>query len=205
MAKPRKTTKSVGAAAAPIREPLTSERIVEAALELMDAEGMAALTMRKLGNRLSVQAMSLYGYYPNKAALLAAVSSTLFAMIRNPDPGVDPIDGLRQVMVSFYRLVERHPSIVDLLVAGPSVPALAGRGDADRAALIAAGFGKEAPYALRSLTSFVIGALHQRQHVAPGERDQAFEFGLDMMLDGLRHEAERRSKPAKAIKSAMGG
>src|ERR1700748_702433 len=108
------------------RTPLTSERIVEAALDLMDEEGMAALTMRKLGARLSVQAMSLYGYYPNKASLLAAVSSTLFGMIGNPDPSVDPIDGLREVMVSFYRLVEKHPSIVDLLVAGPLVPALAG-------------------------------------------------------------------------------
>jgi AcrR family transcriptional regulator len=198
VAKPKKANKtSSGEVASGSREPLTSERIVEAALELMDRDGMAALTMRKLGTHLSVQAMSLYGYYPNKASLLAAASSTLFGKIQNPDPGSDPIDGLRQVMVSFYSLVEKHPSIVDLLFAGPSVPTLAVRGDADRAALVAAGFSEEAPYALQSLTSFVIGALHQRRQVTPEARHKSFEFGLDMMLSGLRQEAARRAKAAK--------
>ena len=174
------------------RDPLTSERIVAAALEIMDEQGMAALTMRKLGARLSVQAMSLYGYYPNKASLLEAASNTLFGKIKHPAPGSDPFDGLRDVMISFYRLVEEHPSIVDLLFSGPRGPALANRGDADRAALEGAGFGKDATFALQGLTSFVVGALHQRRQLTPEARSAAFEFGLDMMLNGLRQEAARR-------------
>jgi AcrR family transcriptional regulator len=57
------------------REPLSGERIVEAALQLIDDEGLEALTMRALGQRLGVEAMALYYYFPNKAALLEAVAA----------------------------------------------------------------------------------------------------------------------------------
>lgn len=52
---------------------LSRERIVAAALELIDEGGMAALTMRALGQRLGVEAMALYHYFPSKQALLEAI------------------------------------------------------------------------------------------------------------------------------------
>ncbi len=71
--------------AAAVRHPLTMERVVAAAIELMDRQGVAALSMRKLGSHLSVQAMSLYGYFKNKEDLLLAVRSALFEKIRDAD------------------------------------------------------------------------------------------------------------------------
>jgi AcrR family transcriptional regulator len=180
------------------RDPLTPERIITAAIEMMDEEGVAALSMRRLGSRLSVQAMSLYNYFPSKDALLAAASSTLFATIKDPPAAKDPIDGLRDVMIAFHSLVEVHPSMVDLLFSGPTVQSLADRGERDRAALISAGFVDDAQLALQGLVSFTVGAVRQRRQATAEGRQRAFEFGLDMMLDGLRLEARRRAERAGA-------
>ena len=52
------------------REPLTRERIVEAALAVVEAEGLAAFSTRKLGERLGCEAMSIYHHFPSKQHLL---------------------------------------------------------------------------------------------------------------------------------------
>ena len=52
------------------RRPLTRVRILKAALRLVDREGLKALSMRRLGHALGVEAMSLYNHVPNKAAVL---------------------------------------------------------------------------------------------------------------------------------------
>ena len=59
------------------REPLSRERIITAALELIESEGLRGLTMRALGRRLGVEAMALYHYFPNKAALLEAMATAV--------------------------------------------------------------------------------------------------------------------------------
>jgi AcrR family transcriptional regulator len=59
------------------RQPLTRDRIAEAALDLVDADGLEALTMRKLGASLGVEAMSLYNHVTNKDDVLAAVADLL--------------------------------------------------------------------------------------------------------------------------------
>ena len=59
------------------REPLSRERIITAALELIESEGLSGLTMRVLGRRLGVEAMALYHYFPNKAALLEAMATAV--------------------------------------------------------------------------------------------------------------------------------
>ena len=52
-----------------VREPLSRQRILEAAVRLVDAEGLNALTMRRLASELGVEGASLYKHIPNKAAL----------------------------------------------------------------------------------------------------------------------------------------
>ena len=54
----------------PERQPLTRERVLRAALELADEDGIDALTMRELGLRLGVEAMSLYNHVANKDDIL---------------------------------------------------------------------------------------------------------------------------------------
>lgn len=57
------------------REPLNREKIVQKALELLDAEGPERLSMRRLGEALGVEAMALYHYFPNKDAILDSVAA----------------------------------------------------------------------------------------------------------------------------------
>ncbi len=180
-----------GAAA---RDPLTTERVVAAAIELMDREGVAALSMRKLGGHLSVQAMSLYGYFANKEDLLLAVRSALFDKIRDADePHANALERLRAVMTLTYRLVEQHPCFVDIVIRVPLAPTQIHRRESDLAALRSLGFtAEEAVFALQTLASFVIGFLHQRQLISKAHRDAAFEFGLSTILNGLRDDGLKR-------------
>lgn len=168
------------------RTPLSHERIVSAAIAMMDEDGMAALSMRRLGAALSVQAMSLYGYFPNKESLLVAAGDRLFSQIGDPDPALHPLDGIRQVMRAFYGLAERHPSIVDLLFAAEG-PARLERRATDTAALQSV-LGEDAGKALQALVAFVIGSIQQLSRAGPARRD-AFDYGLDIMIEGLRARA----------------
>jgi AcrR family transcriptional regulator len=172
---------------------LSPVRIVAAAIEIMDANGVSGLTMRGLGAKLSVKAMSLYRYFPSRDHLLEAAGDTLFAAMRDPEPEADPLEGIRQVMVAFYRLVESHPCIVELMFSGPQVAAFGHRGDRDRAALVEAGFTDDAHLVLQGLVAFTVGAVQQRRRSPPAVRQTVFELGLDMMLSGLRLEAEKRA------------
>ncbi len=57
------------------REPLSRERIITAAVELLDERGLGGFTMRGLGERLGVEAMAIYHYFPHKQALLEALGT----------------------------------------------------------------------------------------------------------------------------------
>jgi len=61
------------------REPLTRLRIVELALDIIDAEGLAALNMRRLAAAAGVKPMSLYHHFPNKEAILGEVAESIAA------------------------------------------------------------------------------------------------------------------------------
>jgi AcrR family transcriptional regulator len=60
------------------RAGLSRDQILDAALELADAEGLGALTMRRLGAALGVEAMTLYHYVPNKNALIDGLVERIF-------------------------------------------------------------------------------------------------------------------------------
>src|SRR2546427_10692734 len=68
------------------RTTLSLERIAAAAVALIDGDGLDALSMRRLGAELGVDAMSLYRHFPSKAALLQAVVARLFAELPLPAP-----------------------------------------------------------------------------------------------------------------------
>jgi len=69
----------------PRRAPLTRQRALTSALELADAEGIEALTMRKLAQALGVEAMSLYHHVANKNDILDGMVDLVFAEIELPD------------------------------------------------------------------------------------------------------------------------
>ncbi|MEX0990505.1 MAG: TetR/AcrR family transcriptional regulator [Actinomycetota bacterium] len=100
------------------RAPLTRERIVIAGLYVMNTEGLEAVTMRRLGRRLSVEAMSLYHHVQDKDDLLTAMSEQILREMDVPqDPGGDPLEQLRVLSQSFRRVLLAYPEGVKLFTA----------------------------------------------------------------------------------------
>jgi AcrR family transcriptional regulator len=89
---------------------LTLDRIVTAAIEIADAEGLEALSMRRVAEALGVGTMSLYRYVPGKAELL----DLMLDAISGPDPSIGGIDGdwrtaMEALGRGIWRLYLRHP------------------------------------------------------------------------------------------------
>ncbi|MEE2777411.1 MAG: GNAT family N-acetyltransferase [Acidobacteriota bacterium] len=101
------------------RPRLSRDRILASALAIIDAEGLEALTMRALGRRLDVEAMSIYRYFPNKAALLEAVGEAVVAEIALPPADAAWEDMVRRCIGSFWKTLQNHPNAVSLLTATP--------------------------------------------------------------------------------------
>ena len=94
---------------------LTHERIVAAALALVDADGLAGLTTRRLGSALGVQAMSIYHHFPSKQHLLGALVDHALAAIRLPPAGPEPVERLRRLAYAWRAEAHRHPQLFPLL------------------------------------------------------------------------------------------
>ncbi|HEX7031000.1 MAG TPA: TetR/AcrR family transcriptional regulator C-terminal domain-containing protein [Gammaproteobacteria bacterium] len=108
------------------REPLTRERILEAATSLADAEGIGAVTMRRLAAGLGVEAMSLYHHVPNKDALLDGVVATIIATVQDAVRGSGG-DGwqaaLRNRCLAARDVMARHPWAPGLIGTRKTIPA----------------------------------------------------------------------------------
>ncbi len=95
------------------RPPLTKEIIVDKAIELIDADGLEAFSMRRLGDALGVEAMAMYHYFPNKDAILDGVVARV---IEQTGPAM-PLESAdwKTVMLSgpasAARALESHPKI----------------------------------------------------------------------------------------------
>ena len=91
------------------REPLSRERVIRAAMELADGEGLSALSMRVLARKLGVEAMSLYHYVERKEELLAELAALVMAEIEFPAsrPG-EWKAAIRQMAVSYHAALRRH-------------------------------------------------------------------------------------------------
>jgi AcrR family transcriptional regulator len=95
------------------RKPLTREKIVDKAIELLDAEGVEGLSMRRLGDALGVEAMALYHHFPSKDAMLDAVAARLVEETGPATPISHAADDWKAVMISgpasAGRILEVHP------------------------------------------------------------------------------------------------
>jgi AcrR family transcriptional regulator len=104
-----------------LRKPKEERRaeILDAAIALADAEGLAAVTMRAVGERVGVTAMALYGYFPDKDSLLDAMADRVIAGV--PDPS---IPGWRDRLLAVARLAREmaheHPSVIQYLFSRPA-------------------------------------------------------------------------------------
>lgn len=97
------------------REPLNRERILEAALRLVDRDGLDGLSMRKLAHELGVEAMSLYNHIPNKAAILNGILERVMSEFDLPeDEGLHWTHRIRAMARTFRQILKRHPGVIPL-------------------------------------------------------------------------------------------
>jgi AcrR family transcriptional regulator len=99
------------------REPISKEAIVAAAIGLLDREGLAALSMRRLAEELGTGAASLYWHVGSKDGLLDLVLDQLISEVKIPDP--DPPhwqEQLKEVAREQRRISLRHPYIVRISI-----------------------------------------------------------------------------------------
>ncbi len=97
------------------RVPLNRERVLRAALALADESGIEALTMRKLGQALGVEAMSLYNHVANKDELLDGLVDIVFSEIDLPCDGGDWKAAMRQRAISAREALARHRWAIGLM------------------------------------------------------------------------------------------
>ncbi len=102
------------------RTPLSRDRVLRAALGLVDREGVDALTMRRLGRELGVEAMSLYGYVDSKEDLIEGVVEQVFRQMPLivPGPGEWQVR-LRRHAATYRAVLLDHPNAVRLVARRP--------------------------------------------------------------------------------------
>lgn len=108
----------------PERTPLSRDRILGTAIQLADEHGIAYLTMRRLGEVLGVEAMSIYHHVNGREDLLEGMVATLVAGVRIPSRDeLLPADGwqafLQHVAHEFRRLAVEHPHLFPLVATRP--------------------------------------------------------------------------------------
>jgi AcrR family transcriptional regulator len=94
---------------------LSPARIVDAALALVEADGLAGLSTRKLGQRLGCEAMSIYHHFPSKQHLLDALVDRALASAEAPAAALPPLERLRGSMHAYRAMAHRHAALYPLL------------------------------------------------------------------------------------------
>ncbi|WP_018348863.1 TetR/AcrR family transcriptional regulator [Longispora albida] len=146
------------------RQPLSAARVLGAALAIADASGTEALTMRRLGQELGVEAMSLYKHVAGKDAVLAGIADLVVGEIALPSPGEEWKAAMRHRAVSAHEVLMRHPWAARLLMSRVNVgPAMLRYVDSTIGTLREAGFGVElADRAWNAMDSHIYGFTLQR-------------------------------------------
>jgi AcrR family transcriptional regulator len=185
------------------RRPLSRQRILRAALRLIDRDGLDALSMRKLGATLGVEGMALYRHVGSKGRLLEGVAELLLEQLDvGPTGSASWIDSWHAIARSYRRLARTHPGAFPLLALSPlTTAARFERAQAPLSILRAAGFSEAgAQRAFRTLLSYADGYLLRELadghgELTPEEADAAFDFGIRAILTGLQAELRAAEPP----------
>lgn len=101
-------------------ESLTRQRVLEAALRLLDQEGLEGFSMRKLGAALGVEAMSLYNHVESKRALFDGVIELLISQAPLPPrPDATPCEELWAFAHGLRDVLRAHPRVLPLGATSP--------------------------------------------------------------------------------------
>ena len=175
----------MGAEVRPTNERLTRDRVVRAAIEVADRDGLGALTMRRLGDALGVEAMSLYNHVANKDDLLDGMTDAVFGEIERPVPGTEWRTAMAARARSARAVLARHPWAIVLMDsrARPG-PATLGHLDAVIGTLRTAGFSVVlTAHALALLDSYVYGFAQQEASLPFESGDETAALAESILSD----------------------
>jgi AcrR family transcriptional regulator len=164
------------------RARLTRERVLRAAIGLADAGGIARLTMRRLGEEVGVEAMSLYTHVASKDDLLDGMVDTVFAEIELPPGGTDWRTAMRDRASSARAALSRHPWATPLMQSRRRPgPATLTHHDAVIGALRAAGFPIAlTAHAISALDAYVYGFVLQETALPFETAEQTAELATSI-------------------------
>lgn len=167
------------------RAALSRDRALHAAIQLADAEGIEALTMRKLAQALGVEAMSLYHHVANKSDILDGMVDLVFAEIELPSVEADWATAMRDRAWSLRATMLRHPWSIALMDSRTSPgPATLRHHDAVIGCCRRAGFSVEmSAHAFSLIDSYVHGFVLQEVTLPFDNTDDLVEV-LDAMVPG---------------------
>ena len=174
---------------------ITRAMVLATALEIIDRDGVHGLSMRRLGQALGRDPMTLYRHAPNKAALLDGVAEIVLDQLKVDATDPDWAAQLRRVARSFRGLALAHPQVVPLLVTRPLATPLGLRPlgtlrplEQVLELLTRAGFtGSDALHIYRALFGFLHGhILNELQEIVerPEETDALLRLGLHRLPIG---------------------
>ena len=229
------------ASTASTRVPLSRERVFQSAVDLVDAEGLGALTMRRLAEALGVEAMSLYHHVSSKEGVLDGIVEVIVGEMLDAVSDLDPSradddwpGAMRERVLAAREVLLRHPWAPEVIESRRAmIPAVVHYYEGVLAILRRGGFSYDlAHHALHALGSRVLGFTQELFEPDTPEGDEAneetfrqlaeqlpnlvgmlssvshdgedttlgwcddqteFEFGLDVLLDGLERARSRRS------------
>jgi AcrR family transcriptional regulator len=183
------------------REPLTRDRLLAAAVEIADAEGVGAVTMRRVSAAVGVEAMSLYHHLPGKEGLLDGLVDTVGAEVAEKVRAIEEAEGslewqatLRRRFLTARTVMLKHPWAPGLMGSRTSIPPSAfAIYESLLATLIEAGFSYHLAHrALHSFGSMPLGFVQELFNpAAAGEEgdNELAEAELAAMAEMLPHMA----------------
>lgn len=160
----------------PRRDPLTRTRVIEAALHVMDAEGVEAVTMRRIGRELGVEAMSLYRYVRDKDDVLEGLTEKVMTEFEFTASTGDWTEDARAMSREWRRLLGLHPGVMELFAERHKpLEGLAAFRAMDAALGVLRGSGlstREAAQAFNTLGSYIMGFVMMEQGLMLGHDDE---------------------------------
>ena len=174
------------------------EDVVSRALEVLDAYGLADLSMRRLGQELGVQPSALYHHFTNKQTLLAAIADEVLARGSRPVTASTWDGRVEQVAATLRDAMLAYRDGAELVATVMAFGLGAGQPYADlTAALARGGLAPDlVPTAARTVLHFVVGhTLDEQTHLQAGSAgaigdaprpDSDFAAGLALIVDGVR-------------------
>ena len=174
------------------KEQLSRERIVDAAVRLADAEGLGAVTMRRVAEELGFEAMSLYHHVADKGALLAGMTERIVGEVAITGAAIqrdDWRDTVRSRCLAARRIMLDHPWAPGLISQQTESPATAFMLFEELVAtLIGAGFDYHLAHrAIHSLGSLVLGFSNELFDPDPGTDEEIDEQAMLAMAEGMPH------------------